>query len=103
MDVTVLGGLTEPGLLILASLAAGPKHGYAMVADIESCAQVRLGPGTLYGTLARLERYGWIAPLPTTDRRQPYEVTAAGFVVLRAELTRLQHFMTVAQARVAQP
>jgi len=51
-----LGRFSEPGLLILVSLADGPKHGYAILEDIDQLAGVRLGPGTLYGALARLER-----------------------------------------------
>jgi DNA-binding PadR family transcriptional regulator len=45
----------DPGLLVLTSLADGPKHGYAITVDIEEFAGVRLGPGTLYGALSRLE------------------------------------------------
>ena len=56
-DLTDLGRFAEPSLLILASLAGGPKHGYAMMEDIEAMSGVRLGPGTLYGALARLERH----------------------------------------------
>lgn len=68
----------DPALLILISLAGGPKHGYAIMTDIEAFAGVRLGPGTLYGAIPRLERDGLIAPLPSDDRRRPYELTAAG-------------------------
>src|SRR5215469_14493019 len=48
------GRFSEPALLILISLAEGPKHGYSMTEDIEAIAGVRLGPGTLYGAIARL-------------------------------------------------
>src|ERR1043165_8067396 len=54
------GRFSEPALLILVSLADGPKHGYSMTEDIEMVAGVRLGPGTLYGALARLETRGLI-------------------------------------------
>ena len=43
------GRFSEPALLILISLAEGPKHGYSMAEDIEAIAGLRLGPGTLYG------------------------------------------------------
>ena len=56
--VSDLGRFSDPGLLILTSLADGEKHGYAMMEDIEALCGVRLGPGTLYGALARLERRG---------------------------------------------
>jgi len=55
----------------MISLADGPKHGYAMLKDIETLAGARLGPGTLYGALARLERPGLIAPLAAVERRPP--------------------------------
>lgn len=60
------------------SLAAGPKHGYALITDIEQFAGVRLGAGTLYGVLARLEDAGLVAALPADERRHPYEITAEG-------------------------
>ena len=70
--------LTEPVVLVLTSLADGPKHGYALAKDIESFAEVKLGPGTLYGALSRLEERGWIEALPADDRRRPYQITSAG-------------------------
>ena len=51
-----LGRFAEPSVLILASLADGPKHGYALIKDIEELAGTTLGPGTLYAALARLEQ-----------------------------------------------
>src|SRR5436190_8920251 len=73
-----LGRFSEPALLILVSLADGDKHGYAMIEDIESLNGTRLGPGTLYGALARLERRGLIEPLASDDRRKPYRMTGLG-------------------------
>src|SRR5260221_7933850 len=78
MALTELGPFADAGLLILASLAAGPKHGYAMLEDIEEMAGVRMGPGTLYTTLARLQQRGWIEALPAEDTRRPYRLTGAG-------------------------
>jgi hypothetical protein len=49
-----LGRFSEPALLILISLADGPKHGYAMTQDIEVVSGQKLGPGTLYGAITRL-------------------------------------------------
>jgi DNA-binding PadR family transcriptional regulator len=69
---------TEPVVLVLTSLADGPKHGYALAKDIESFAGIKLGPGTLYGALSRLEDRGWIEALPADDRRRPYQITSAG-------------------------
>jgi DNA-binding PadR family transcriptional regulator len=87
-----LGSYSDPPLLVLASLANGPKHGHAMIEDIAGLCGTRLGPGTLYGAIARLEQRGWIAPLPAEDRRQPYRITAEGLRVLRAKLTTLKQF-----------
>jgi DNA-binding PadR family transcriptional regulator len=77
----------DRGLLILTSLAEGDKHGYALMQDIEQFAGVRLGPGSLYGALARLEDEGLVEALPSDDRRRPYRITPAGGQVLKAELT----------------
>lgn len=96
-----LGHFSDPSLLILASLAAGPQHGYAMMDDIEAFAHVRLGPGTLYGALARLEQRGWIEPLPSDERRRPYRLTAAGAAALREQLTSLEQVAALGLRRLA--
>jgi DNA-binding PadR family transcriptional regulator len=81
--------MSDPTLLVLASLADGAKHGYAMMVDIQSFANIRLGPGTLYGAITRLEQCGWIRPIQSQDRRQPYCITAAGRRYLEEELASL--------------
>jgi DNA-binding PadR family transcriptional regulator len=81
---------TDPGLLVLTSLADGPKHGYAITTDVEEFSGVRLGPGTLYGALARLESRGMIEALPADDRRRPYRLTADGSAALEQEQQQLQ-------------
>ena len=58
-----LGRFAEPSLYILVSLSGGPKHGYAIMTDVEEISGSAMGPGTLYGALARLERRGWAALL----------------------------------------
>ena len=96
-----LGRFSEPALLVLISLADGPKHGYAMTQDIERVAGQKLGPGTLYGAIARLEEKKWIEPLPAQDRRRPYKLTGAGQLVLKARLDSLRAMTRVGQARLA--
>lgn len=96
-----LGRFSEPALLILISLADGPKHGYAMTIDIEAISGQRPGPGTLYGAITRLEERGWIEPLPADDRRRPYRLTRAGQLVLRARLESLAAVTRVARSRLA--
>jgi DNA-binding PadR family transcriptional regulator len=80
---------TDPGLLVLTSLADGPKHGYAITRDIEQIAGIKLGPGTLYGALARLEDSGLIEPLPLEARRRPYRLTSSGSAALTEQLHTL--------------
>ncbi|MGE5292072.1 MAG: PadR family transcriptional regulator [Micromonosporaceae bacterium] len=85
-----LGRWADPSLLVMTSLAAGPKHGYAIMQDVESESGVRLGPGTLYGVISRLEQRGLIEPLAAQDRRRPYKITAEGSRVLAAQLRRMR-------------
>jgi DNA-binding PadR family transcriptional regulator len=92
---------TDRGFLILTSLASGPKHGYGLMQDIESFAGVSLGPGTLYGALSRLEQEGLVAPLPSTDRRRPYELTAAGSRVLQTQLSENARLIGIGLSRLA--
>ena len=82
--------LSDPPLLVLASLADGPKHGYAMIDEIERMSGLRLGPGTLYGAITRLDQQGLIEPLAVDERRQPYKLTAAGRRALRAKLLAMK-------------
>ncbi len=85
-DLEQLGRFSEPALLVLSSLADGPKHGYAITKDVDEMAGVKLGPGTLYGALSRLEERGLIEALPPEERRRPYKLTGAGARVLRQRL-----------------
>jgi DNA-binding PadR family transcriptional regulator len=95
-----MGHYSDPPVLVLASLANGPKHGHAMIEDIVRLCGTRLGPGTLYGAIARLEQQGWIEPLPPEERRQPYRITASGLRVLRAKLTTLRQFAQAGLGRL---
>jgi DNA-binding PadR family transcriptional regulator len=92
--------MTDPTILVLSSLAGGDKHGYAMMEDIERFAGVRLGPGTLYGAITRLEKHGWIAPVAAVDRRQPYTITGAGRDVLREQLGDMGRIVRAGQRRL---
>lgn len=95
-----LGRWAEPGLLVLASLADGPKHGYAVTLDVAETAGVRLGPGTLYAAMTRLEARGLIEALPADGRRQPYRITAVGEAVLHAQATRMRDLAAVSLRRL---
>lgn len=101
VDLDEFGRFGEPALLILISLAGGPKHGYAMTEDIAAFADVRFGPGTLYAAIARLEARGLVTPLAAEERRNPYELTALGEKALRARLAGIQAVARVGQRRLA--
>lgn len=92
--------MTDPTLLVLASLSQGEKHGYAMMEDIQNFAGVRLGPGTLYGAITRLEERGWIRAAGARDRRQPYAITGAGREYLEAQVAGLDRVVKVVQRRL---
>ena len=93
--------MNDPGLLILTSLSSGAKHGHALLLDIESFAGVRLGPGTLYGAITRLEERGLIEPLDADDRRRPYRITAAGATELADSLAGLRRIVEAGTRRLA--
>jgi DNA-binding PadR family transcriptional regulator len=84
------GPATDPEVLILSSLAGGPKHGYAIMTDIETFAQVELGPGTLYAAITRLVENEWVEPLRESGRQRPYRITPKGYDRLQAQLERMR-------------
>lgn len=95
------GRFSEPALLVLISLADGAKHGYAMTEDIGAMAGVRLGPGTLYGAITRLEARGLIERLDADDRRNPYRLTGLGERALRARLASIEAVTRAARRRLS--
>ncbi|MCL5967102.1 MAG: PadR family transcriptional regulator [Firmicutes bacterium] len=95
-----LSRFSDVSFLVLSSLAEGPKHGYAMIQDIEQFSGTRLEPGTLYGAISRLERQGWIEALPAEDRRRPYCVTPDGLAALQAYVRTLEQVVSVGRRRL---
>jgi DNA-binding PadR family transcriptional regulator len=95
-----LGRANEPAVLILTSLAAGPKHGYALAKDIEEFAGVTLGAGTLYGAITRLDEGGLIEPAGEEQRRRPYRITASGRAALARAVTDMRTIADVGSARL---
>jgi DNA-binding PadR family transcriptional regulator len=92
---------------VLVALAAGEKHGYAILKDVErrSEGRVSLNIGTLYAALKRLEHDGLIAesgerPDPALDdeRRRYYRITSRGQAVARAEVRRMESAVAMARA-----
>jgi DNA-binding PadR family transcriptional regulator len=102
-QVPDLGRFAEPALLILVSLSDGPKHGYAIMADVEAGTGRPMGPGTLYAALARLEERGLIEALPPEERRRPYRLTAVGAAVLAEQLRDLAEFADLGLRRLGRP
>lgn len=100
-SLSELGRFEESAVLVLTSLADAPRHGYAIVKDVEHVAGIRLGPGTLYATLARLEARGLIEALPAEDRRRPYRITGAGLALLRRRLERMASLAATGLERLA--
>ena len=90
--------MSDARLLVLVSLSDGAKHGYSIQHDIDTFAGVRLGPGTLYGALASLERDRLIEALPSQERRRPYRLTDAGRRHLDQQLHELERIQQRAAA-----
>jgi DNA-binding PadR family transcriptional regulator len=97
---TGLRGSSDRSILILTSLADGPKHGYALIQDIEELSGLTLGAGTLYGCLAKLEQAGLIEPLPSEDRRRPYQMTGAGRALLEERLEEARRIANIGLKRI---
>jgi len=91
----------DPPLLVLASLAEAPKHGYAITRDIADTMGVTISAGTLYAVIARLEAQGLIEPLRSTDRRRPYRITEAGAQALAGQTARMSQVASLAQTRLS--
>jgi DNA-binding PadR family transcriptional regulator len=90
----------DPPVLILTSLASGPKHGHALAKDIADFAGVLLGPGALYGAITRLEERGLIEPVGSEDRRRPYRMTAAGSQALAEAVRDMRRIVDVGTTRL---
>lgn len=109
MDIENQLPLTESTFFILLSLAPGPRHGYAILKDVQALSdgRIRLSTGTLYGAIRRLLDQEWITrvedPMPNdTDRqRKVYVLTDLGRRILEAENARLQQLASKAALRLA--
>ena len=92
--------VTGASLYVLMSLASGDKHGHALMLDIEGFAGVRLGPGTLYKAIARLEDGGLIEALAADDRRRPYRLTPHGRMTLERSVAYHQGILAEGKRRL---
>jgi DNA-binding PadR family transcriptional regulator len=98
--------LTPAVFHILLSLAAGERHGYGILKEVlrQTDGAVRLGPGTIYGTLQRLMESGWVeesdGPAAAIDeRRRHYRLTRAGRQALEGEVRRMEGLVRTAHAQ----
>jgi DNA-binding PadR family transcriptional regulator len=100
--------LTPASLHILLALADGERHGYGIMREVEerTGGQLRLGPGTLYGSLKRMLGEGLIAdageradPQWGDERRRYYAITALGRAVAAAEARRLDALVSLARSK----
>ena len=101
--------LTPTVFHVLVALAEGPRHGYAVAREVEQLTEGRvvMGPGTLYGSLQRMQDSGLITEAENpgdggqhAGRRRYYRMTAMGSAALRAESRRLSRAVTLAEARL---
>ncbi len=100
--------LTPAAFHILLALADGENHGYAIMREVaeHTDGRMRLGPGTLYGTIKRMLADGWIEesderPDPQLDdeRRRYYRLTGVGLKLVKAEAERLEQLVNVARGK----
>lgn len=98
--------LSEAVFFILVSLLPGPKHGYAIMKDVQalSDSRVNLSTGTLYGALKRLLEGGWVERVEdeqdeTGRERKAYALTQLGKGILEAETARMQNLVAITQQR----
>ena len=94
------GPASDPELLILASLASGPKHGYAIMGDVAAFSGVAIGPGTLYTAIARLVGKKLIAPKANPGRQRPYELTRSGACQLATQLKDMKRVASAGLERL---
>ena len=90
--------MTETGFYILLCLRT-PKHGYGIVQKVKELTEdeVVLGPGTMYGSLSKMEKDGLIHFIREEDKRKIYEITELGTEVLELELKRIRRLYRNAQ------
>jgi PadR family transcriptional regulator PadR len=99
--------LTESTFFILLALAEGPRHGYAILRDVDelSDGRVKLSTGTLYGAIKRLLEANWIRKVEerveAARDRQAYNLTTQGRDMLGSEVKRLESLVRLSRTRVA--
>jgi DNA-binding PadR family transcriptional regulator len=97
--------LTPAVFHILLALADGPLHGYGIMQSIEESSGIAMGPGTIYGTIERLEACGFLKELPAArgDRRRTFALQPAGRTALQDEARRLARLTSLLRAKQLVP
>ncbi|HVS15881.1 MAG TPA: PadR family transcriptional regulator [Thermoanaerobaculia bacterium] len=97
--------LTPAVFHVLLALSEGPRHGYAIMQAVRATVEDRrrTGPGTIYGTLQRLEEAGLVRELPTAGRRRCFELLPEGRAALEGEALRLTRLAELVRARNVVP
>ena len=90
--------MTETAFYILLCLRR-PNHGYGIVQKVEKLTEgaVRLAPGTMYGSLSKMEKDGLIRFIREEDKRKIYQITELGLEVLQIEFECIKRLYTIAQ------
>lgn len=90
--------MTETAFYILLCLKA-PNHGYGVVQKVEKLTDgaIRLAPGTMYGSLSKMEKDGLIRFIREEEKRKLYQITDLGTEVLQIEYRRIQRLYQIAQ------
>ena len=86
--------MTEPAYYILLCLK-NPEHGYGIMQRVETMTEgrIKIGPGTMYGTLSKLEAQQLISQVEEVDRKKIYKITDKGLSLLKFELKRLKELI----------
>ncbi len=93
--------MTETAFYILLCLKK-PNHGYGIVQTVEKLTEgaIRLAPGTMYGSLSKMEKDGLIQFVREEDKRKIYQITELGMEVLQIELKRIERLYRIAQEEI---
>ena len=90
--------MTETSFYILLCLKT-PNHGYGIVQTVERLTEgaIKLAPGTMYGSLSKMEKDGLIRFVREEEKRKIYEITDLGRDVLQTEIARIERLYRIAQ------
>ncbi len=93
--------MTETAFYILFCLQK-PNHGYGIVQIVEKMTEgaIRLAPGTMYGSLSKMEKDGVIRFIKEEDKRKIYEITELGCEILKIELNRITRLYKITQEEI---